>query len=564
MDENRAAVTAEEQIVEASDEAASVENVKVGPGHPDYIPTKEKWMYGIGALMDGGGVALMSCVMLNYMTSLGIAAATASTIILLAKFWDAVSDPLMGFISDNTRSRWGRRKPYMFFGGILLLFGLLLLFMPIRDWGVNVGGFTAYMIVMYLLWNTFSTITQVPYCSLASDISPNFRERNNANTIKLVFSAAAAGISYVLPLLLLEAYTEPDASMLPAIDGVGFWLLTSIIFGVLFGGGLILAAIFVKERIAPPKVREKFDFKKFVAGYAVPYKNKSFRWHIGMYAAAFMCMDIISALAVYYATDVWRGKDIAGMTFSSMFIVAPLMVAAVLAFPLVRWLMSKKSKQFAFRVGLPFYIVGGIMMAVMDPAWTPPIVVPIVSFIMGFGFGGAQMMPWIIFPDTVDVAEFATGVRNTGTYSGMMTFIRKVAGALGVGMVGWIMSAANYRSSETAAEVVDQPASALLAIRLMMGISIVILIGFALLCSLQFKVTDKKLHRMRYFIEKVKAGGLQSLTVAETDERNAMVAELYGKVNPQDVATWIAVGMGEENDEGAAIATADEATAEEK
>lgn len=548
MDENNAAVTAEEQAVEVSNEASYAENVKVGPGHPDYIPTKEKWMYGIGALMDGGGVALMSCVMLNYMTSLHIAAATASTIILLAKFWDAISDPLMGFISDNTRSRWGRRKPYMFFGGIMLLFGLLLLFMPIREWGVGVGGFTAYMIVMYLLWNTFSTITQVPYCSLASDISPNFRERNNANTIKLVFSAASAGISYLLPLLLLEAYTEPD-SLLPAIDGVGFWLSTSIIFGVLFGGGLILAAIFVEERVAPPKTREKFNFKKFVQGYAVPYKNKSFRWHIGMYASAFMCMDIISALAVYYATDVWRGKDIYGITFSSMFIVAPLMVAAVLAFPLVRWLMSKKSKQFAFRIGLPFYILGGIMMAVMDPDWTPPIVVPIVSFIMGFGFGGAQMMPWIIFPDTVDVAEFATGVRNTGTYSGMMTLIRKVAGALGVGMVGWILSAAQYQSSETANEIVDQPASALLAIRLMMGISIVILIGFALYCSLRFKVTDKKLQRMRYYIEKVKAGGTDSLTPEETAERDAMVAELYGKVSPQDAAEWLATGQSETAEE---------------
>ena len=74
MDENRAVVTAEGKVAETT-AAQSVENVKVGPGHPDYIPTKEKWMYGIGALMDGGGVALMSCVMLNYMTSLGIAAA---------------------------------------------------------------------------------------------------------------------------------------------------------------------------------------------------------------------------------------------------------------------------------------------------------------------------------------------------------------------------------------------------------------------------------------------------------------------------------------------------------
>ena len=156
------------------------------------------------------------------------------------------------------------------------------------------------------------------------------------------------------------------------------------------------------------------------------------------------------------------------------------------------------------------------------------------------------MMPWIIFPDTVDVAEFATGVRNTGTYSGMMTLIRKVAGALGVGMVGWIMTGADYISSETAGEVVIQ-------IRLMMGIAIVVLIGFALFCSLQFKVTDKKLQRMRYYIEKVKEGGLQSLTAGETAERNSMVAELYGKVDPHDAAAWINEGLGENGAEAAAV-----------
>ena len=110
-----------------------------------------------------------------------------------------------------------------------------------------------------------------------------------------------------------------------------------------------------------------------------------------MYVAAFMCMDMISALAVYYATDVWHGYKLFGMTMSSMFIVAPLMVAAVVMFPLARVMMDKKSKQFAFRMGLPFYIAGGIMMAVMDPSWAPPVLVPIIAFMMGLGFGGAQI-----------------------------------------------------------------------------------------------------------------------------------------------------------------------------
>ena len=267
--------------------------------------------------------------------------------------------------------------------------------------------------------------------------------------------------------------------------------------------------------------------------YAEPYKNRSYRWHIAMYCAAFMCMDMISALAVYYATDVWHGKELFGLDFSSLFIVAPLMVAAVLMFPVCRIVMDKKSKQFVFRMGLPFYIAGGIMFIIMDPSWTPPIIVPIVSFIMGLGFGGAQMMPWIIFPDTVDVAELATGKRPTGTYSGMMTLARKIAGAFAVGLVGWIIGGAGYKENTTgdAAVYIPQPESALLAIKLVMGIAIALFITLAMLASFRYKVTTAKLKRIRYFNDLGEKGLLGTLNEEEKAERIALINELAFKYN---------------------------------
>lgn len=504
----------------------------------DRVPLKEKLAYGIGGLMDGGGVSMMSCVMLAYMTKNGIAMTVASTIMMIAKFWDAITDPFMGFISDNTRGKWGRRKPYMFFGGISLFLCIFLVFLPVREWGVSVGGFTAYIIIMYLLWNTCSTVTQVPYCSMASDITPSFRERNNANTVKLIFTAIASGLGYVLPLVFIEALTNPDGTgflFVPQLDSTQFWLCMSLVFGTLFGGGLVICGIFVKERIKPKTPKKHFNLKQFANSYAVPYKNRSYRWHIVMYVTAFICMDIISALAVYYATDVWHGYELFGMKMSSLFIIAPMMVAAVVMFPLARVMMDKKSKQFAFRMGLPFYIAGGIMLAAMDPSWAPPVLVPIVALIMGLGFGGAQMMPWIIFPDTVDVAEMATGQRPTGTYSGMMTLARKVGGGLGVGMVGWVIGALGYVSntSNDPADYVAQSDTVLLTVRLTLGISVAVFITIALIASFRYKITSAKLTRIRYFIEARKSGKI--LTDEESAEREALIAELYGKVDPEDV-----------------------------
>ncbi len=557
------------------------------------VPLKEKIFYGMGALMDGGGVALMSCVMLKYMTDhLTIAAASASTVMMISKIWDAITDPVMGHITDNTRSKYGRRKPYMFVGGFLLIIALLLLFAPIREWGItSQAGMVAYVLIFYMIWNTCSTITQVPYTSMASDISPSFEERNSANTVKLVFSAVAAGLAYVVPLLLLGQLEEKK------ISSTAFWLIMVAVFGTLFGGGLICTGLFTKERIIETGPKKKFDIKEFFKGYIKPFKNKSYRWHIIMYVSAFTCMDMLSALAAFYADHVWKGvvMDLGfmQMQFGSMFIVAPLMVAAVCAFPLVRVLIDKKGKAFAFRVGLPFYIIGGILLAVLDPQWCPPIIIPIVSFIMGLGFGGAQMVPWMVFPDTLDVVELATGERPTGNYSGIMTLVRKVSGALGVGVIGWILSGVGYdqyinvfkayqeinehnhtedafnaitslqigdaikNNAEaisheltqmkdaklmSAAEVsaaADNVAKVLLTIRLLMGIAIAILISVALFASFQYKVTSKKLKRVKYYLDHMHNGTLDELTDEERAEMEKLQTELCFKVTTQPVASAV-------------------------
>lgn len=545
------------------------------------VSTKEKVFYGMGAMMDGGGVALMSCVMLSYMSdSLGIYVASASTIMMASKIWDAVTDPIMGHISDNTRSKYGRRKPYMVIGGIMLIIALALLFAPIKSWGVNgQGSLIAYVLIFYIFWNTCSTITQVPYTSMASDISPSFRERNNANTVKLIFSSVAAGLAYVVPLFLLGSFQKGNMS------DYTFWIVMVAVFGTLFGGGLILSGIFSKERIkpAPGAEKRKFNFKEFMKGYVKPYKNKSYRWHILMYVSAFTCMDMLSALAAYYATHVWKGQrliigSLVNMEFGSMFIVAPLMVAAVISFPLIRIVMDKKGKAFAFRMGLPLYIVGGILLAVCDPEWCPPILIPIASFVMGFGFGGAQMVPWMVFPDTLDVAELRTGERPTGNYSGMMTLVRKISGALGVGIVGWVLSGIGYDQylmafnglkaalpkeefgaisstmikdafvqnadtisaqlelmhvkgpsvkTLTASEIAEiNVGKVLLTIRLLMGISICVLISVALFASFQYKITTKKLVKVKYYLDHMHNGTVDQLTDEEKAEMEKLGKDL--------------------------------------
>ena len=145
------------------------------------------------------------------------------------------------------------------------------------------------------------------------------------------------------------------------------------------------------------------------------------------------------------------------------------------------------------------------------------------------------MMPWIIFPDTVDVAEMATGERPTGTYSGMMTLARKIAGALAVGAVGWIIGGVGYieNASDDPTNYIVQSDKVLLTIRLVIGIGIALFIFIAFLGSFMYKVNNKKLTRARYFIE-ARRNGTQ-LSVEEEQERTDLVHELYGKHDPGGV-----------------------------
>lgn len=481
----------------------------------DIIPMKEKIFYGMADFFGGGSGTLISLLLLAFFNkSLGIEAGIAASIVMISKIWDAISDPLMGAISDNTRTRWGRRRPYLFIGGILIIPALAFLFAPIGkapDW-IKITSAT----VAFLFFCTVSTISHVPYCSLTSDISPDHVERTKANTIKLIFSMISAAVCYLIPSTIFEMYLRLE------ISPITFYLIIVLGFGIFFTVPLVLASIFVEERTYFDREhRAKFNF----ASYKEPFKVKSFIWHMVMYISAFLCVDIIAALAVYYTSDVLRGVTVFGQPMSMLFVIAPMMVMAGIMVPFLYMIIRKKGKQFAFRAGLPLYIFGGICLAVL-PTSFPGWLVPIFTILMGVGLGGAQMLPWLIFPDTIDVAELKLGYRPTGNFSGIMTFSRKLATAIAIFVVGVILTAVGQIPGIEGQAQPVQPQKVLVAIRIMMGASITILISIAIFASHKYKVTSAKLDRIKYFLSHQRNNTLDSLTEDEIEERKSLIKEL--------------------------------------
>ncbi|MEG2541589.1 MAG: MFS transporter, partial [Clostridia bacterium] len=190
----------------------------------------------------------LSVILLAFFTNIvGIEAGIAGTIITVSKLWDAISDPGMGLISENSRwSKLGRRKPFMIIGGILIPFGLAFLFAPIGVSGLNLGATSkiVWMVFAYIAYCTISTVSQVPFMSMASDISMDYKERNKANTWKLIFDIASSAILYVVPALLWGMVTRTNNP----IPYEQFYYVIVFGFGLLFAIPLIVGGLTIKER----------------------------------------------------------------------------------------------------------------------------------------------------------------------------------------------------------------------------------------------------------------------------------------------------------------------------
>lgn len=485
-----------------------------------YISNKEATLYGLGEFYGTGSVTIVSVLMLFFFNqAIGIQVEHVGAIIMVAKIWDAISDPFMGVISDNTRSKLGRRRPYIMLGGVMSMLALMWLFAPIQ--GVKPYWLKVVIATFgYLFFSTSNTVSQVPYCSLSSDISPDFRQRNKANTFKLMFSLLAAAVCFLIPSLVSDKIKNRT------ITNNQIFLIFGLGFGLLFAVVLIVSALFTKERTSfDPNLKSKFTFRSYVR----PFKIKSYKWHLAMYITAFLCMDIMAAIVPYYSLAILKGMSInifgKSISIGTTMVIGPMMVTAGIFMPVSLLIAKHKSKQLAFRIGLPLYILGGILLSIYPQSWRQYGWLPIlIASFMGIGLAGAQSMPWMIFPDTIDVAELKLKTRPTGEFSGLMTFSRKLVQAFAIFLLTLVLQHAGMPSNSLDKEAFAVPDKAKIAIKVLVGVVITTFITLAFISSLNYKITSKRLERVKYFIDKNNEGeDDEVLTLEEKKEKKELM-----------------------------------------
>ncbi len=466
----------------------------------------ERLLFAAGDIFGGGGQSILSVLFLIYLTNvLRIEPALAGLVMLISKVWDAVFDPFLGVMTDNTRTKLGRRRPYILTGGILLIPAMALLWLPV-DFSSQLGK-AVYVTAAYLIYNTVASIIAVPYSSMSTELTADFSECNRINVLRLVISLAATALCTLLPSMLFEDGIKTGA---PFTDT---YFILVFGFGAVFAIPLILIGMFGRERVPYEDRRVSVSLEALLR----PFEVKAFRKLLLLYLAQAVTLDIVAAVTMYYALYVVQGMSTT--VFLGIFLGIQLLL-----FPLIgRW-VDRVSKTRIYRLGIPAAILGSLCIALYPAGW-PEMGVYGLTALTALGFAGAQTMSWIMFPDVADMAEMGLKERITGSLSGMMAFIRTISTAVATFLIGNMLSITGFVTPTDEAPMPPQPGSAILGIRLVIFLPFLLLMGFAWFKAKGFRLTPEVSRRVKYYNDRLRDAGEDSLDEVERAEYERLKAE---------------------------------------
>ncbi len=461
----------------------------------------EKGFFAAADFYGGGAQALIGVLYFFFLTNvIKLEPVLAGAVTLISEIWDAISDPLMGVISDNTKTKMGRRRPFILAGGCLIAVAFALIFLPLGD--MSQTWKFIYCAATYLFYNTVSTMTGVSYSSMSAEISKISAERDSANVLRLVVSTASAAFCTLVPSIVLDSYNTGK------IDATTLYLIIGIGFGVLFALPVILCAVFVEERVDTAVAKRKFTPMDIIE----PLKNRPFRQLVGMYLGQALCMDVFSTGVAMFAIYVTSPKG-STTVFLGIFIAVQL-----LACPLINKLIKTVDVNKIYGFGLPLSVVALVAFGLFGAKLT---VAYICVFFVALGFAGAQLTSWIMFPHTVDAGEILTGKRQSGSYSATMTFARKSSSALVIFLFSLVLQFTGYDESLDV-----QPIAAQNGIKYVMSFTCIIFMVFGFIMAKRYALSHEKNEKVQKYLALKREDRLDTLTAEEKAEFNALKLSL--------------------------------------
>jgi len=441
----------------------------------DRLSTRTKVLYGLA----DGGLALITAAiqffLLSYFSDvLRYDPAIVGTALMVGKLtWDAVNDPLFGYISDRTKSRWGRRRPYLLLGALPL--GLATWFLFSLPPGL--AGAAAFVAVLgtFLLHDTLQTLVAVPYSALTPELTLDYDERTSLSTVRMVFSVVGyilgGGMTTVIAGLFRSSlgWSEPAA-----YSGMG------AVFGVIIAITVLATALGVRERPAsqvqpsrlPPwrAVVESLRNRPFMALMAAQF------------ISSFSFTTLTSLLPFFLIYQMEMEAQVPIVMFAMLGTIGLFLYPA-------RWVAGRINKGPTYALGL--FIASLAIIATFFLPQGPTPLVYVAAAIAGVGFSVQWVCPWSMMPDVIEYDELRTGERREGVYYGLWSFLTKFTSALGIAVSGWALKLFGYVPN------VAQTPRALLGIRIFFALAPAIALLISLPILIRYPITRRSHAELR-------------------------------------------------------------------
>ncbi len=381
------------------------------PNESEKLRFRTKFAYGIGDWGTSAATAARAIYWGFFLGSVvGMPLNVVGIIIFLGRVWDGINDPLIGTLSDMLNSKWGRRRPFLIFGAVP--FGItffLLFFIPPID---NEFILAVYYGLVYLLFDTMYTVINVPYSALTPQMTEDYDERSSLAGWRIALAILASMIAGVTFGLLPEDWIATNLADTMGIERAlqagyaitaAFWSITLIL------SPLILAFSIQEKQLDVPK-RDSFHPIKILKEV---FRNQPFRLAAIIYLLSFAAADLVIFVFLWFLIFY-----IGAQGYFDIIVISLVLGVAFLTMPLTVKIMRSYDKRTAYMGTMAIY--GLVLLIISQIPRGGEIHVLVAALFAGFGHGAANVIPWAMVADVVDVDELSSGKRREGIYSGYL------------------------------------------------------------------------------------------------------------------------------------------------
>lgn len=439
------------------------------------LRTGTKLAYGVGDLGANLVLQAIGFYLMYYLTDVALLSASLAGLMLtLVRLVDAFTDPFIGYLSDRTRTKWGRRRPYILFGAFPVgVFFFLLFAGPVAHG--QAGLFIQYLLLYTLYFLSFSVVN-IPYSALTPDMTQDFDERTNLTGFRMASAVVGTLIAAGATRILVDLFGN---------ERLGFATVAAA-YGLIFI--LVNLIVFAGARERPNLAPVNAERVPVLQLYRRVFANSPFVLVAVAYVLGTIGTTIISASLAYYF-KYYVGRE---ALLSPIFLV--LLLTAMAAIPLWTVVSKRIGKKPAYNTGMGILALAMILFFFLSPGQVGLMFA--VAALAGLGLSTFYVLPWAMVPDTIEYNELRTGARNEGIFYGVWSFGTKLAGALAGSMLGLGLSLARYVPN-----VAEQTPGALLGIRAITCLAPLALIVAGIIVLGFYPITQAKYREMLAEIE---------------------------------------------------------------